>query len=166
MAALISTQSNISVALEQMAREIRTGYLFCATPGNGGLPNICDQGKLGPETGCTSNGYVWTCNDILNFYNADGNNIDYELAGRALTRSQNGPNGSFTPITGSNVNVSGLTFTIFGNTEGDNWPPRITISMSVAPSSSDPALAGDVLNLQTTVSAREIDCTPGSSPQC
>ena len=36
VASLISAQSNASLVLEQMAREIRTGFLFCHDEGNNG----------------------------------------------------------------------------------------------------------------------------------
>lgn len=160
VASLISVQSNASIALEQMAREIRTGYLFCNDPNNNGNPNAACQNA------CVVNGNVWTCKGLLDFYNSSAQNVDYENIGGELSRSVNGVQGAFTPITGSDINVSYLSFTLFGNTEGDNWNPRITISMGVTPSSSDPALAGDVLNLQTTVSARAIDCTQSGAVSC
>ena len=163
IAALISAQSNASVALEQMAREIRTGYLFCDLPGSTQgepLVNVACQ-PSGGDSGCSISGNVWTCNNILDFYNAFGAKVDYHLDWdtNALERSQSALDGvgGYVPITGSGVKVTYLTFTLFGNAEGDHWPPRITISMGVVPNSTDPALANNVFNLQTTVSAREID---------
>jgi prepilin-type N-terminal cleavage/methylation domain-containing protein len=171
ISALIATETNASTALEQMAREIRTGELFCADPGSSwGTPelnSVCNPNAQGLGTGCTpsgnSNDPVWTCNSILDFYNADYNNIDYELKNGVLGRSQDGINGQFTPLTSNNVDVVSTTFIIFGNTEGDNWPPRITIVLRMVPSSTDPTLESNVLDFQTTVSAREIDCTQGTS---
>ena len=164
IAALIATQSNASIALEQMARELRTGYLFCNDPSNNGFPNtVCQQQYQCKNSNVSYNGELgWTCNGI-DFYNANGQNVDYDaldVAGE-LERSQSG--GAAVPITGAKVTVTYLTFTLFGTTEGDQWPSRITIAMGVAPNSTDPALAGDVLNLETTVSAREIDCTAAGS---
>jgi prepilin-type N-terminal cleavage/methylation domain-containing protein len=168
IAGLVAAQSNGAIALEQMAREIRTGYLFCTAPGSDpGDPSQPNSAcAAGCAVGVSASGNVWTCNSILDFFNADGQNIDYALAGGLLERSDGGSQGTFTPITGDNVSVKYLTFTIFGNTEGDQWPPRITVSMGIAPNSTDPAVANDVLNLETTVSAREIDCTQGGSAQC
>jgi len=179
VSALIAAQSNASIALEQMAREIRTGYLFCdsSSPPNNStnapqINTVCQiSGNIQPITGCSPiTPDLWTCNNILDFYNADGAEVDYALApgggatvGGALERSVGGQS-SYTPITGDNVDVTYLKFTIFGNTEGDNWPPRITISMGIAASSTDPAVANDVINLQTTVSARNIDCTQDGMP--
>lgn len=176
VAGLIAAQSNASVALEQMAREIRTGYLFCNGVNNVADPNcafdVLGKDANGNDTGCISTPdphgsgeNIMTCTDILDFYNAYGQNIDYVLSGGALERSETGL-GNFIPITSNEVAVKYLTFTLFGNTEGDHWPPRITISLGIAPSSTDPAVANDVLNLQTTISAREIDCTQGASPSC
>lgn len=157
VAALISVQSNASVALEQMAREMRTGFLFCDSAGNP-TPNSACAFPV-----CTVNSVtnVWTCNGLIDFYNASAQNVDYEIQNGELARSDTGIGGTFIPITGTDVDVTNLTFSLFGNTEGDHWNPRITISLSVAPSSTDPALSSDVLHLQTTVSARQIDCLPG-----
>ncbi len=146
VAGLIAAQSNASLALEQMAREIRTGYLFCHAVG-GTTPTTCTCPGAVP-------GQPWSCND-LDFYNADGVEVHYELTGGALEK---GTPGSFQAITGDNVNVAHLSFFLQGQYEDDHWNPRITIAMGVAASSTDPALKNDVLDLQTTVSARAIDC--------
>ncbi len=168
VASLISAQSNVSIALEQMARQVRTGYLFCNAPGN----TFANTNSAAPQyangdCGCVYNtGDVpgtWTCNAI-DFYDAEGDHIDYFLQNGALIESSTL---SVTPqsVTGNAVSVKYLQFKLFGQTEGDQWPPRVTISIGIAPSSTDPAVSNDVLNLQTTVSARDIDCAPGTS-QC
>lgn len=154
VAALIAAQSNASLALEQMAREIRTGYLFChdepIPPDTRGVPT-CPL--------CTVNGPVWTCPNFLQFHSAAGVSTTYSLANGALQRAEENQNGGAPqPITGADVAVNYLSFTLFGNLEGDHWNPRITISIGVAPSSTDPAVASTILYLQTTVSARQIDC--------
>lgn len=151
VAGLIAAQSNAGLALEQVAREIRTGYLFCHD--TAGSPTCHDAiGNI-----CTAAGLTLNCAD-LDFYNSQSANVVYSLSGGELVRSENGvPQ----PITGENVVIKYLTFTVFGNTEGDHWSPRITIDMGVAPNSNDPALVNNVLNLQTSVSARNIDCLPG-----
>jgi prepilin-type N-terminal cleavage/methylation domain-containing protein len=177
VSSLIAAQSNASIALEQMAREIRTGYLFCDTsPNTGGtiqLNSACSLVGIGQnQTGCSQTGSdILTCKNIIDFYDAQGYEVDYALApgggvtsAGALERNQAG-NG-YEPITSDNVTLKYLTFTIFGTTEGDNWPPRITISMGVVASSTDPAVANDVINLQTTVSARNIDCTQTTPQKC
>lgn len=168
VAALISAQSNASAALEQITREVRTGYLFCTAPGSSpgspAIPNSICQPQ-GQNSGCYLSGSVWTCRNIIDFFNADGQDVDYAMQNSALVRTVSGPNG-YIPITGSDVILKYLTFTIAGNTEGDHWPPRITISLGISPYSNDPALANDIINLQTTVSAREMDCNSNPAVGC
>ena len=167
VSSLISAQSNVSLALEQMSREIRTGYLFCHDPGVSQYSSRCDDQYSTSTPTCavvssSDPNSPWTC-PSLDFYDANGNEINYSWADGALTESVN----SSTPqsITGNTVSVKYLQFQLFGQTEGDQWPPRITISIGIAASSTDPAVMNDVFNLETTVSARTIDCVPGTT-QC
>jgi prepilin-type N-terminal cleavage/methylation domain-containing protein len=173
VASLISAQSNVSLALEQMSRDIRTGYLFCHDPGVSTYSSRCDDGvynlpdQMQPTCTVASSSDpsspTWTC-PSLDFYDANGNHINYSWDGGALTEGVN----SSTPqsITGNTVYVKYLKFQLFGQTEGDHWPPRITISLGITASSTDTAVMNDVFNLETTVSARTIDCTTGANPQC
>lgn len=147
VAALISAQSNASLTLEQMARELRTGYLFCHDVS--GNPTCTCTGGAGPNS-------TLACDNFIDFHNSETADVNYELTNGALERSENG--GALQPITAANVSVQYLTFRLFGSAEGDHWNPRITVSMGVAPSSTDPAVSNTILNLQTTVSARAIDC--------
>jgi prepilin-type N-terminal cleavage/methylation domain-containing protein len=160
IASLISAQSNAGLALEQMTREVRTGYLFCHLPGQN-IPIAacgCTQ-TLGSMTG--PSGPLWTCSS-LDFYNAQSEHVNYSLVGGdTLSRSDSAQNGgALEAITSNSVSVSSLRFLLEGQIEGDNWTPRITILMAVAPSSTDPTFTNDTLDLQSTVSAREIDCSP------
>ncbi len=164
---LISAQSNVSIALEQMSRDIRTGYYFCHTPGDYTNTGVCNDPNNTSMPTCalvsSSPNSPLMC-PSLNFYDANGNEINYSWNGGALTESINsGPPQS---ITGNTVYVKYLKFQLFGQTEGDHWPPRITISLGIAASSTDPAVSSDVFNLETTVSARSIDCTSGPTPSC
>jgi prepilin-type N-terminal cleavage/methylation domain-containing protein len=168
VSSLISAQSNVSLALEQMSREIRTGYYFCHTPGDYTNKSVCDDINNTSSPTCaaipsSSTSPTLLC-PSLNFYDAEGNEINYSWNDGALTENINS---STQPqsITGNTVYVKYLKFQLFGQTEGDHWPPRITISLGIAASSTDPAVANDVFNLETTVSARTIDCVPGTT-QC
>ena len=157
---LIAVQSSAGVALEQVAREIRTGYLFCVTPTStvtlgGQTPwTSTSTPELDCATQCVSTSTAtsepWICSGFLHFYNAYTEPVSYSLGGGSLLR-----NGS--PITSENVHIASLSFILFGQLVGDHWNPRITIAMGVAPSTTDPAIAGDITNLETTVSAREPD---------
>jgi prepilin-type N-terminal cleavage/methylation domain-containing protein len=184
VASLISAQSNASLVLEQIAREVRTGFLFCHDADNNtGLNSNCNNPPYSVDSsaeGCTSidsdyynysgaldalgNGDLpmWDC-PSLDYTNAQGQEVNYSLQNGALVESNSSVSTStFVSITGDSVRVTNLHFIIFGNMEGDAWTPRVTIVLGVVPSSTDPAVNSDVLNLQTTVSARTIDCTGGS----
>lgn len=156
IAAMVSAQSNASLALEQMAREMRTGYLFCHDPDSAAVTSTC-QAYCGVVSGS-----IWQCNNFIQFRNAATELVAYQLENGALER-ESSSTGNFQPITSDNVNIQYLSFYLQGQLEGDHWNPRITISLGVSPSSTDPALKSDVVKLQTTVSGREIDCGSGST---
>jgi len=163
VASLISAQSNVSLALEQMTRAIRTGYLFCHAPGSSTYSTLCSNSS-GLTCTVDRSTNVWIC-PSLDFYDVEGNHVNYSLTSGALMESVN----SSTPqsLTGNTVSVRYFQFRLLGQLEGDNFPPRVTISLGIAPSSTDPAVANDVTDLETTVSARTIDCVPGTNPaQC
>jgi prepilin-type N-terminal cleavage/methylation domain-containing protein len=160
-AAMMAAQSNVSIALEEMAREIRTGYLFCHDIDHGTNASYATLPICGCTVTQTSAGPVASCSG-LEYYNASGEKIDYTIQNGALYRSDSAENnGNPQAITGSNVSIQHLTFTVFGNIEGDHWNPRITIAIGVAP--NDPTFNWTTDNLQTTISARSIDCTEGGS---
>lgn len=169
VSSLLAAQSNMSLVVEQMARSIRTGYLFCHDPGSVTPSAICQCGPV-TDSGYANPGApsalpggdlpVWTCN-ALDYFNAEGTEVNYSLLNGAIVQTIGGVP---TPITGDNVSVKSVNFTLFGNTEGDNWTPRITIAIGVAPNSTDPALINSVLNLQTSISARGIDCDTSATP--
>ncbi len=173
VASLISAESNVTLVLEQMAREERTGYLFCHdlntnsanTPSSACGPcTISDSGQAAPSAPSedwyqgTKDLAVWTC-PAIHYYTAEGHEVTYSLQnGQLMRQDLQASDTSPVALTGSDVVVKYLAFRLFGNLEGDHWTPRITISIGIAPSSTDPAVANDVLPFQTTVSARQIDC--------
>jgi len=182
VSSLLSSQSNASLVLEQMAREIRTGSLFCHDDGASDINYDCNlPSGSAPGNGVTActpidSGYayspapdalagnsdlpMWDC-PSLSFFNAEGEHVTYSLdpATKALMKTtEPSPAQS---ITGNSVVVENLHFIIFGNIAGDSWTPRVTIVLGVAPSSTDQSVKSDVLNLETTVSARTIDCHLG-----
>ncbi|MDP2598666.1 MAG: prepilin-type N-terminal cleavage/methylation domain-containing protein [Candidatus Liptonbacteria bacterium] len=130
VAALISANNNMSLVFEQMAREIRTGSNFCRPS--------CPAGEI-------------------DFINAASESVVYRLNNGTIERAVQGPGGiyNFSPVTGTNVSIQYLNFILFGNLAGDSWPPRITISVGVT--AKGIGIPIDVVNLQTTISARELD---------
>ena len=106
---------------------------------------------------------IWDC-PSLDYFNAQGEHVNYSLQNNALMKGVD--SSSSISITGDAVKVVYAHFLLFGNVEGDTWTPRVTIAIGIVPSSTDPAVNGDVLNLETTVSARTIDCSQDGSLQC
>ncbi|MGB9609090.1 MAG: PulJ/GspJ family protein [Minisyncoccia bacterium] len=131
--ALMNVNNNISIVLEQMAREIRTGSDF----------NVCINGNV--INPCSSN--------TLSFTNAYGQNVTYRLNNNAIEK--NIDNNGFRRITASNVVVKYLNFYYSGTNPGDNKQSRITISLGI--SSTDNSASGITVNLQTTISPRILD---------
>ncbi len=134
--ALAGAENNLDTVLEQMAREIRTGSSFNINPNN------------------SSNYGTY---QFLAFTGAQGNRIKYYLQGATLEkRDSNINDGQPLDITGGNVNVQYFNVVLFGNDTGDQWNPRVTITLGIQP--KETSLKEDVLNLETTVSARHLDC--------
>lgn len=127
-AGLLAANSNVSITIEQMAREIRTGYNFCTL-----------QNCLLSE---------------LTFKNARGEDVTYRLNNGAIERKAVPAGGSaeFQKITADNVLIRHLEFYLNGREAGDGLQPRITIALGV--SSPEIGISGSVVNLQTTVSSR------------
>lgn len=140
---LMAVNNNAGGVLEQMAREMRTGYRFCEGTGAGQNP--------GEPCAVTSN--------TIAFTNYNGTVVTYALdaASGAVTRLEEG-SASPLPLTAGEVEVAYLTFLISqfdGNGAGADDvcnPWRITIAMGVKPEGADPG--EDEVRLQTTVSSR------------
>lgn len=129
-AALVAANNNVSLALEQMVRELRTGFSFC----------VGDAALL-----CGLPGMIAFTNDRLEV-------VTYRLANGAIEK---GVGGVFQRITGSNVLVRYLVFVPSGGQSGDGWVPRVTISLGVG--AREPGLENSVIRLQTTASSRVPD---------
>ena len=129
--ALIAANDSASLALEQMAREMRTGWSFC--------------NNLPPGESCSENKTI--------FINAYGESIIYKLEDNAIKRGVD--NSSFSPITADNVKVESLAFIARDNVIGDKKPTKITIILSVRPKGGN--IEAAVTNLQTTVTSRRFD---------
>jgi prepilin-type N-terminal cleavage/methylation domain-containing protein len=126
---LIAANSNVSLAIEQIMREIRTGSRFCSA---------------GP-CGATE----------LTFTNARNETVTYCFRDNAIERGTGGGGcGSlgFQKITADNIRVEHLQFYRSGTNAGDGLQPRITIAIGV--SSPEAGVSGGIINLQTTVSSR------------
>lgn len=123
-AGLLAANSNVSLSVEQMAREIRTGFDFCTV-----------QSCLLSE---------------LSFRNAREEDVTYRLQGGAIERRVG--SGAFQKITAGNVSVRYLKFYLQGREAGDGEQPRVTIALGV--SAIELGVSENIASLQTTVSAR------------
>lgn len=130
---LMDVNNNASFVLEQMAREIKTGYNFTGKDADADLKFVNQKNMV-----------VW-----------------YRLNNNIIERaSKNETSGLLTindykKITADNVKIVSFNIIILGNNAGDGYPPRITISLSV--SSTGKYLENILTNIQTTVSARTLD---------
>ncbi len=120
---IVSVNDNISQTIEQMAREIRTGHDFSSSS-----------------------------SDNLQFVNAYGEQVIYQLNNSVIEKKESGKT---YPITADNVVVNNLKFILKGEKSGDGLPPRITIIIDVSPKVSHLKNLKSVY--QTTISCRNID---------
>lgn len=135
---LLSVNSNMSLVIERMARDIRTGHSFA-------LNNV-------PEGSCSEG------EEELEFTNHRSNSVFYRRENEAVARMEcKGDDCSgmtFEPLTASNVKIENLCFVNTGDLENGRDPWRITLFFKVG--STEESLAGQFLDLQTTVAARVI----------
>ncbi len=132
---LMSVNSNTSLVLEQMAREMRTGYSFVVV--------------AGPNSSCALGG------GELAFTNAKGNSITYKMQGTEIDRQEcalaDCSRSSFSPLTAGDISVSQACFL---NTQPDPTrdPWRITVTLRTGSLNAD--LSSNLINLQTTIASR------------
>jgi len=149
MVALMATNDNASLTLEQMSRELRTGTKFFIPTGPT-PPLPCDSAFIPPA--------VPDFGDTLAFCNANNKNVIYRFntvpgATFQTIERRVDPN-PFTPITGANVRVTNLRFELVHLGLSGIWPPRLTITLEVG--SKHPRLQEVKTRIQTTISARNI----------
>lgn len=146
---LMSVNSNASILIEQMARELRVGWGFEPTDS--------------PSSNCSGLDQY----DTLKFSRVRGESpivVTYQrnVAG-GIDRGEGDPPSSLATLTSPDVSVAKLCFVVQQwlnpTPGGDNGPWRITMFLTVG--SSDPRLAGRMLALQTSVSSRVL---PSEAP--
>jgi len=124
--ALIAANSNVSLVLEQMAREIRTSFEFSQP---------------------------LAVTEELTFTNKDLETITYRLNTVAKTLERQINLSAFEPITADNIEVVNLDFLGYGQAFINPLEAtRIVILLSVKPIES--TLKDTVIHLQTTISPR------------
>jgi len=131
-----TVMDNLNFAMENMSRNLRTGYSYEC----GGSQGNCPNGK-----------------DNIVFIDQNGDSVEYEFLESdglgSITISKNG----VTPksITSSEVDIDGLLFYVTGLDSSDKKQPLVTISISgTAGVKEETKTAFDI---QTTISQRKID---------
>ena len=157
---VIAANSNASLAIEQMSREIRTGRAFCdddlsilPNPTNPFLASSnCDPDDANDFATATSS---------INFKNTSNTFVQYAFAmdvdgyGYITRQEQIGYTAVLGPplrLTASNVNVEYLTFV--GSGWGDNAKHHARVTILVGISSKELGVDRGVTKFQTTVSSR------------
>jgi prepilin-type N-terminal cleavage/methylation domain-containing protein len=146
--ALMAVNDNVSLTLEQISREMRTGYNFCTKD----QPVISVSSEAFPD--CAS----LDKNELM-FVNASNDVVFYKWDGKAVLKGTSDVflNKTYEKITGDNVKVRNFNIKLMGNEKGDDYPPRITISISVSPDSDISYLNDIYTNVQSTISSRSLD---------
>ena len=148
--AFIAANSNASLTIEQIAREVRTGKDFCIQD-----PSESEN----PCVSVSNDGQVSQYQKLI-FTNARGEKVTYSLIApsdnsenqmKSLGRQIAGDSIP-TPMTAENVDVVALSFYLQGHGPTENIQPRITIVMGV--SAADLPAGGFTSYLQTTLSPR------------
>lgn len=146
IAGLAAANTAASLAVEQMSREVRTGIDFRCDLGLGNI-QTCPAG--GAET------------SRIVFTNANFEEVAYCLHQNGVWRGVGSAacgTGASEKITGDNLIVKNLVFTVFGAELGDDLPPRVTIFLGASP--TEKTIQSLSVNIQTTVSSRVLDVPP------
>lgn len=170
---LMSVNDNMGVTLEQMMREMRTGYHFCtATDGMdyaGITPDVIAQcAGLASSPNSSEIQFVNSSNEIVRYrwinevLQKGISRTEYfdAAAGAALCPAAEGAqldttNGiCYRNVTADNIRITNAYFGPQYNDDADGYPPRITLSFSLT--TNDPVAQSLVspITIQTTVSAR------------
>ena len=139
---LMLANDNVSLAIEQMSREMRTGFNFLIE--DTANSNLCANA---PANTSATEGIAIT------FCNANNEIVTYKFNNEAIER-RGSYAGGFSPITGKNVKVDNLTFRRVIPDASADWPPRINITLKVG--SKNIELKNIFTNIQTTISGRNI----------
>ncbi|RJP45621.1 prepilin-type N-terminal cleavage/methylation domain-containing protein [Candidatus Parcubacteria bacterium] len=133
-AALVAAESNLSLAMEQIAREIRTGHYFC----DGAHTGPCLPGEL----------------IFVSPIGGVDQTVAYRLSNGSIERSVGGT-ANYEKLTAENVLVEYLEFILLGNQTSDGYPPRVTVTVGVTARNATVSIPP--VRIQTTVSARALD---------
>lgn len=150
--ALMEANDNASFTIEQMAREIRTGYNFC-TRGN---PHPWASGVCTALAGTAADDwelmFINAKNDVV-FYRYSSSSNGFLERGTASSTSPGDK--TYQRLTAPTVRISGFKVVLAGNLPLDDNQPRVTLAMEVGAIGRD--LNFPLNNIQTTLSSRVPD---------
>ncbi len=172
---LMAVNDNMGITIEQMMREMRTGYNFCTSG------TVLSGATSSVNAQCASLGageiqFVTAGNVVTRYRLKSGGTaiqkgivqLNWDLGSPAVGcddgefDSTNGV--CYRNITADNVKVTKAQFIPLYSDAGDKRPPRITVSFEIT--SSDPLVQSltSPMTIQTTVSARcgELSCPSDS----
>ena len=107
VAALSAAESNLGIVMEEMAREMRTGSLFCIKS-NGTTDSNCSSESLSCNLSLTEE----TCPNVT-FTHSDGNRIKYSLNSESGFLEKTIGTGNPQNITGGDVKIKYLSFYLY-----------------------------------------------------
>lgn len=163
---LMAVNDNMGITIEQMMREMRTGYNFCT--GASPLSDVRFAGKC-PDAGAGSSELQFvTAGNVVTRYRIKGTAIQkgvvlasYDPSHPSTAACDVANGGEFDPVNGicyqnitaDNVKVTKAHFETRYNNP-DSLPPRIIISFAIT--SNDPLVEAMTapMTIQTTISAR------------
>lgn len=143
--ALMQAQSNASITLEQIMREIRAGFNFTSASTAGSVCNT--RGLFDSLT-------------FSRFINNEKVTVSYEWSGSSITRTQTGSGGNVTTsvMNDASVLINSACFDLSQSNQNSPW--KIGFFASISP--SDSRISDRIVNVETTVSARIL---PEETPQ-
>jgi len=135
--ALMQAQSNASITLEQIMREIRAGFNFTSSSIPGSI--------------CNTRG-IFDSLTFSRFINNEKVTVSYEWKDSSITRIQTGASGAVTTsvMNDASVLINSACFDLSQSNQDSPW--KISFFASISP--SDSRISDKVINIETTISAR------------
>jgi len=148
---LMAINNNSGSAIEQIAREVRTGYRFCEA-------SYIDPDNIGPCLAAEGN-------DYLKFTNYQGVQVTYQLVVDAdghgtIVRSVGGVD---VPVIASDVNVLNLWFTVSQPDENRCAPWLVTLFLAFE--AADPSITQQKSFMQTSLTSRVLPAEAPGTPE-
>lgn len=131
-----TAMDNLTVALEDMSRRIKTGTVYtCDGTVSSTAPQDCNTGTS------------------FAFTDQDGKRVAYRVSGGQIIRTTQGESAELS-VTAPEINISNLSFVVGGATPGDNTQPYVRIKIT---GSTTGGVINSGFTMQTMVTQRMYD---------